>query len=694
MPPLAKERRLQGDCLHGFRGVAMLIGEERTCAQGGYDAVPTGPARTPHPASGARPRPKQQGAAPLSTLHLRDAARCAEAIVDCVGRDVRIAVPIGIGKPMLLLNALVRLAEADRRVRLTIFTGLTLARPRLRSLPERRLVEPLLARLFASYPEPLYAVALREGRLAANISVNEFFLQAGEWLNNGPVQRNYISLNYSHVARHLERAGTNVFAQLVAPNPRADDGHVSLSSNTDVTLDMLPYIARRRSAGEPLVVAGEVNGNLPYMPGQAEIAKEQFDILLRPEAPPYALFAPPKQPVSLVDYAMALYAATLIKDGGTLQIGIGSFADALAHALILRHTRNGDFRALLQRLAAPLAAGADLEPFSVGLYGCTEMLVDAFLALKDAGILRRRVTSPDGHKALLHAGFFLGSQAFYSRLAGMPAEELREICMTGISYTNTLAGEEARKRSERTDARFVNTAMTATLLGAVSSDTLEDGRVVSGVGGQHDLVTMAHELAGARSIIAVRSTRRRGRRAFSNIAWECSNATLPRALRDVVVTEYGIADLKGKSDRDTVAAMLSVADAAFQPRLQGQAGAAGKLEARFALPPHARANRPERIAAALSPGRNDGLLPTFPLGTELSEVERSLSGPLLALKSAGWGGLLRMFAAGLGAATASGEFPALERLGLAAPATLGEHAWRVLVRGALRHHTAPAGSRG
>ena len=55
--------------------------------------------------------------------------------------------------------------------------------------------------------------------------------------------------------------------------------------------------------------------NLPYMPGEAEIGRDQFDVMLEPEGEPYALFAPPKQPVSLADYAMALHATTLIKDG-------------------------------------------------------------------------------------------------------------------------------------------------------------------------------------------------------------------------------------------------------------------------------------------------------------------------------------------------------------------------------------------
>src|SRR5262245_19816489 len=73
-----------------------------------------------------------------------DADRCAEAIVDRVGRDVRLAIPLSIGKPILLVDALYRLAEADHRVQLTIFIGLTLTRPRLRSSLERRFAKPLL----------------------------------------------------------------------------------------------------------------------------------------------------------------------------------------------------------------------------------------------------------------------------------------------------------------------------------------------------------------------------------------------------------------------------------------------------------------------------------------------------------------------------------------------------------------------
>jgi acyl-CoA hydrolase len=132
------------------------------------------------------------------------------------------------------------------------------------------------------------------------------------------------------------------------------------------------------------------------------------------------------------------------------------------------------------------------------------MLVDGFLALRRAGVLKRRVDD-GGRDILVHGGFFLGSRSFYEELRALPSSALDEIAMTSISFTNTLAGDTSAKIAQRRDARFINTALAATLLGAVSSDQLEDGRVISGIGGQHDFVAMAQELPDARSIIGQRA---------------------------------------------------------------------------------------------------------------------------------------------------------------------------------------------
>lgn len=624
---------------------------------------------------------------PLTLTH-DDPVRCAEAIIDQVGHKIVLAIPLGIGKPNLLVNALYGLAEADRRLKLRILTGLTLIRPTYKSDLERRFAGPIVERLFGSWPALAYAEALRRGNLAPNVTVHEFFLQAGQWLSNPVMQQNYTSLNYSSVYTHVMREGVNVVAQLIAP-PRADiatsgDLQYSLSSNTDVSLDLDDYIRDRRRSGAPISVIGEINANLPYMSGAAAVPRDRFDLMLEPPTPHFDLFAPPKEPVSLADYAMALHAATLVKDGGTLQIGIGSFADALTHALILRHTQSARFRDLVARLGEPPATDAQYGPFEQGLYGCSEMLVDGFLALRRAGILKRRV-SDAGRDVLVHAGFFLGSRAFYDELRAMTPAELDEIAMTSISFTNTLTGDAATKIAHRRDARFINTALAATLLGAVSSDQLEDGRVISGIGGQADFVAMAHQIPGARSIIAVRSTRAQGANSTSNIHWHYGNTSIPRQFRDIVVTEYGIADIRGRTDMEVISAMLGVTDARFQPQLQQAAAAAGKLPKNFTLPSSAKNNTPARIDEALTSARREGLLPQFPLGTDMTETEQALLPALGKLRRASPARLLSYVMQGM----VPGELPSganekLERLCLDRTADLKTKAMRALVLGALR----------
>src|SRR5262245_52842954 len=108
----------------------------------------------------------------MSTFRHSDPVRCAEKIIDSVGPNLVLGIPNGIGKPMLLVNALYRIVEADHRLNLKIFTGLTLVRPQYRSSLEKRFIEPLLQRLFPSFPDALYARAQRGGSLPRNIEVH------------------------------------------------------------------------------------------------------------------------------------------------------------------------------------------------------------------------------------------------------------------------------------------------------------------------------------------------------------------------------------------------------------------------------------------------------------------------------------------------------------------------------------------
>jgi acyl-CoA hydrolase len=301
------------------------------------------------------------------------------------------------------------------------------------------------------------------------------------------------------------------------------------------------------------------------------------------------------------------------------------------------------------------------------------MLVDGFLELMDAGILKRTVDD-----VLVHGGFFVGQKSMYRRLREMPEEQLRRIQMTRISFTNQLYGDEAAKKAARVKARFVNNAMMATALGAVVSDGLEDGRVVSGVGGQFNFVDQAFALPGAHSILAINATRG----AASNVRWSYGHTTIPRHLRDIIVSEYGIADLRGKSDEDVVAQMLGIADSRFQAELLRQAKDAGKIAKTYEIPATQRDNHPSRIAAALKPAQERGLLPDYPFGSDFTEVEKRLLPALERLKGSSTLALARFALAGLSAAPDDAE--PLARMGLAQPGSTAERLYRVLLRGALK----------
>ena len=99
-----------------------------------------------------------------------------------------------------------------------------------------------------------------------------------------------------------------------------------------------------------------------------------------------------------------------MRDGGTLQIGIGELGDAVVYGLQLRQQQNAEFREILQGLKAEERFGRALDavggtaPFEAGLYGCTEMLVDGFLDLYRSGVLRRRVYDDVRIQRLLNDG--------------------------------------------------------------------------------------------------------------------------------------------------------------------------------------------------------------------------------------------------------------------------------------------------
>lgn len=623
-----------------------------------------------------------------------------QAVDDVLARlpaHIHMGLPLGLGKPNHFVNALYRRITDLPERQLTIYTALCLGRPNLGDGLQKRFIEPFVERVFGDYPEFDFLADLQRDSLPANIRIQQFFMQPGSLLNSAPAQQDYVSSNYSHAARDINAAGLNLVAQLLASNSEHPD-RLSLSCNPDITLDLLPMIAKRREAGETIVLVGQVHTDLPYMPGDAEVDIDTFDLLVD-EKDSSTLFSTPNMPVGFQDHFIGLHASTLVRDGGTLQIGIGSMGDALTAALLARQADNAGYQALLDDInlsqwARLIQREGGTAPFAKGLYGCSEMFVNGLLVLADAGIIRRKVypdvptqeqanagtldeaAQPDG--VSVHGGFFLGPRSFYERLRELPQSKLLEFNMTRISYINELYGQEELKRLQRIDARFINTVFTMTLLGAGVADQLEDGRVLSGVGGQYNFVAQGHALEGARSMLILRSWRESGGEVSSNIVWDYGHCTIPRHLRDIVVTEYGIADLRGKSDAAVIEALLNVSDSRFQPGLIEQAQKVGKLPKDFRIDPRFAENTPQRLQAIAA--RHPNLFPEYPLGCDFTAIERDLLRALNWLKSKfKLTEILELGKAALDAPEASAFPEHLERMQLTNPEGLKDELYQRLL---------------
>lgn len=647
-------------------------------------------------------------------LVVDDVEAAVERILEAVGRRIVLGLPLGLGKPVELANALYRRAARDPSIRLKIFTALSLAKPSPGNAVERAFMAPFVERVFAGVPELDYVQAQREKRVPANVEICEFFFLTGAMLDNAEAQRHYISSNYTHAARDVFNQGCNVVAQQICRRDTADGPRYSLSCNPDTGPEVLRLLEK---SGRPHVAVGLVNQNLPYFGHDAEVGPQAFDVVV--DHPRYTtpLFSTPKMPVTDADYAIGLHASTLIRDGGTLQLGIGSLGDAIVHGLTLRHAQNGAYRSLvgdlgvLERHGELVREEGGLAPFRDGVYGATEMFVDGFWHLLRAGILKRRVydfwalqqliderrcdperltpeilehfdalgvrvirtqdfailqhhgffneatrydrgylIAPDGRRVaaniadpearhviaeqclgtrlrrgiVLHGGFFLGPRDFYRGLHELTDEQRDAICMTGVDKINQLDRNPRLYQLQRGQARFINTGMMVTLSGNFVADGLEDGRVVSGVGGQYNFVAQAQQLEGGRSILLLRAAREAGGKAVSNVLFNYGHTTIPRHLRDIVITEYGIADLRSQTDNAVAKALICIADSRFQDDLLAQAKKSGKIEADWQVPDTHRRNTPETLAARLAPYRRGGLLPLFPLGSDFDALEQRL----------------------------------------------------------------------
>jgi itaconate CoA-transferase len=317
---------------------------------------------------------------------------------------------------------------------------------------------------------------------------------------------------FSQSPRLLTQAvGADTLLTTVSPMDEA--GCFSFGTNTDYALGVSKSAAR---------VILEVNPNMPRVRGNCTVHVSQVHALVENDAP---LPEIPKIPARPQDAAIGAIIAGLARDGDCLQMGIGALPDAVCAALQgHRH---------------------------LGIH--TELMTPGLADLMQAGVV-------DNSRKTLHPGrsiftFAMGSRGFYDFLHNNPAMEAHP-----VDYTNDPA-----VIARNANMLSVNATLQIDLDGACNSECMGD-RQYSAAGGQLDFVRGTGAAAGGRSIIACHATAAKG--TISRIVPKLSGpVTVPRNDIHIVVTEFGCADLRGKSLAERAADLIGLAHPDFRELL-------------------------------------------------------------------------------------------------------------------------------
>jgi acyl-CoA hydrolase len=326
----------------------------------------------------------------------------------------------------------------------------------------------------------------------------------------------FVPIRYFDLVREFTAGGRWApDAVLVHAAPPDARGYLSLGVSVSVTL------AATRAA--PVVIA-QVNPRMPRTRGNASLHASQIDMWVDVDAP---LVESPPPALGEVERAIGRHVAGLTPDGATVQVGIGAIPQAVLEALV-------DHR--------------DLALHS--------LLPDAGVTLVERGAVtgaRKRL-----HRGRLDIGEVMGTRRVFEFV-----HENDLINMEPASYTHDPHVVAALDRFVA-----VNSALAIDLTGQVTAESL-GARQVAGIGGQFDFVLGASRSRGGLSVLALPATSRDGSasRIVPRLAAGAA-VTSPRFLADYVVTEFGVAPLRGRGARERAAALIGVAHPAFRPELE------------------------------------------------------------------------------------------------------------------------------
>jgi 4-hydroxybutyrate CoA-transferase len=344
---------------------------------------------------------------------------------------------------------------------------------------------------------------------------NSLFAGAGTRQAIKEGRADYTPVYFSEIPRLFRDNILPVDVALIQLAPADENGFMSFGVSVDYTV---------QAALSAKVVIAEVNKQMPRTNGE-HISISKIDYIVETDRPIIEL-VPPK--ITVIEEKIGSHIASLVPDQANLQLGIGGIPDAALKSLQEKH--------------------------DLGIH--TEMFSDGVVDLYEQGIITNKNNNVNPDKFI--ATFLMGTKKLYKFVDGNPNVEMHT-----VDYTNNvmIAGKVNKLIS-------INSALQVDLFGQVCADTL-GYQQYSGVGGQVDFVRASSLSPGGRSIIALPSTNKEITISrIVPILNEGACVTTSRNDVHYVVTEYGIADLRGKTNRERANLLINIAHPNFRDKLK------------------------------------------------------------------------------------------------------------------------------
>lgn len=360
-----------------------------------------------------------------------------------------------------------------------------------------------------------HAEVLADPALFGHLRNRAFFASKAtrNLINNG--QADYVPMFLSEIPKLFRSGRQKIDVALIQVSPPDQHGNCSLGISVEATK------AACETANK---VIAHINPRMPRTHGDAVMPLSEIDVAFTQS---HELPLVPSPPLNDVQKKIGEHVASLIHDGDCLQLGIGAIPDAVLKAL---------------------KGHKDL-----GIH--SEMFSDGLIDLIEQGVVnnsRKKI-----HAGKTVTGFVIGSQRLYDFV-----HDNQQVSFLDIEYVNNIA-----TIAKNPNVVSVNSAIQIDITGQVCADSI-GSQIYSGVGGQLDFVLGSQLSQGGRSVIALPSTANRGK--ISRIVSQLdagAGVVTTRAHVDYVVTEYGIAALRGKSLQERKHALAAIAHEDFREQL-------------------------------------------------------------------------------------------------------------------------------